>query len=68
MKKSTNKIVIPVVDDLQVTQAGIQNLLKILDYPVSSTGQALRRALLARNDKKVIMKQSYSPGLRLWSI
>ncbi|OGP68471.1 MAG: hypothetical protein A2W27_01835 [Deltaproteobacteria bacterium RBG_16_44_11] len=33
------KIVIP-------AKAGIQNLLKILDSPVSSTGQALRRALL----------------------
>jgi len=32
-------------------KAGIQNLLKILDSPVSSTGQALRRASLARNDK-----------------
>ncbi len=32
-------------------KTGIQNLLKILDSPVSSTGQALRRAALARNDK-----------------
>jgi hypothetical protein len=36
----------PVIDDLQVTKAGIQNLLKMLDSPVSSTGQAQRRALL----------------------
>jgi hypothetical protein len=45
------KLVIP-------AQAGIQNLLIILDSPVSSTGQAHRRASLARNDKKVIVTQS----------
>jgi len=45
------KIVIPV-------KAGIQKLLKLLDSPVSSTGQALRRASLARNDKMVIATQS----------
>jgi hypothetical protein len=39
------KLVIP-------AQAGIQNLLKILDSPVSSTGQAQSRASLVRNDKK----------------
>jgi hypothetical protein len=36
------KVVIP-------AQAGIQHLLKILDSPVSSTGQALRRASLEYN-------------------
>ena len=44
MSESTIKIVIP-------AQAGIQNVMKILDSPVSSTGQAHRRASLARNDK-----------------
>jgi len=38
------KIVIP-------AKAGIQKLLKLLDSPVSSTGQAQSRASLARNDK-----------------
>ena len=48
------KIVIP-------AKAGIQKLLKLLDSPVSSTGQAQSRASLARNDKKVIMTQSPTP-------
>ena len=38
--KSAIKVVMPV-------KTGIQELLNILDSPVSSTGQALRRALLA---------------------
>jgi len=52
IEKSAVKVVIP-------AQAGIQTesrrrtgiSLKLLDSPVSSMGQALRRALLARNDK-----------------
>jgi hypothetical protein len=42
--------------------AGIQNSLKILDSPVSSTGQAQSRASLARNDKNVIVAQPPDPG------
>jgi hypothetical protein len=48
-------------------KTGIQNLLILLDSPVSSTGQAPRRASLARNDKKVIVTQSHAPG-RLCSV
>ena len=48
------KLVIP-------AQAGIQNLLIILDSPVSSTGQAQSRASLARNDKNAIVTQSLDP-------
>ena len=55
MSEINIKVVIP-------AQAGIQNLLIILDSPVSSTGQAQSRALLARNDKKVIATQSRIPG------
>jgi hypothetical protein len=44
------------------TKVGIQNLLKILDSPVSSTGQAQSRASLARNDETVIVTQSQSGG------
>jgi hypothetical protein len=48
-------------------------LNKLLDSPVSSTGQAQSRAEfilsavegLVRNDKKVIMTQSHAPGVRL---
>ena len=65
MPEITIKVIIPVVDDLQVTQAGIQKLLIILDSPVSGTGQAQSRASLARNDKKVIATQSPSPGQAL---
>ena len=42
-------------------KTGIQNMLKILDSPVSSTGQAQSRASLALNDKKVITTQSQGP-------
>jgi|GEM_PF-2195198 len=45
-------------------KAGIQNMLKILDSPVSSTGQAQSRALLARNDQKVITTQSPKGDIR----
>ncbi len=38
-------------------KTGIQNMLIILDSPVSSTGQAQSRASLALNDKKVIVTQ-----------
>jgi hypothetical protein len=48
-----DQFVIPVPHTRDLTPAGIQNLLKILDSPVSSTGQAHRRASLARNDTKV---------------
>jgi hypothetical protein len=51
------KIVIP-------AKAGIQYWLIILDSPVSRTGQALRRATLARNDEKAIATQSTDPGYR----
>jgi hypothetical protein len=44
------------------SKAGIQKMLIFLDSPVSSTGQALRRASLARNDKIVIATQSGMPG------
>jgi hypothetical protein len=53
--KSAIKVVMPV-------KTGIQKMLNILDSPVSSTGQAHRRAPLARNDKKVITTQSHAPG------
>ena len=43
-------------------KTGIQNMLIILDSPVSSTGQAQSRASLARNDKKVITTQSPGGG------
>ncbi|HOE79934.1 MAG TPA: hypothetical protein PLX58_05595 [Smithellaceae bacterium] len=50
-RKETVNIVMPV-------KTGIQNMLIILDSPVSSTGRAQSRASLARNDKKVITTQS----------
>jgi hypothetical protein len=37
-------------------------MLKILDSPVSGTGQAQSRASLALNDKKVIATQSPGGG------
>jgi hypothetical protein len=49
-RKEAVNIVMPV-------KTGIQNMLKILDFPVSSTGQAQSRASLALNDKKVITTQ-----------
>jgi len=49
----------PAVDiNVIPAKAGIQNMLKMLDSPVSGTGQAQSRASLARNDKKVIATQS----------
>jgi hypothetical protein len=54
-RKEAVTIVIP-------AKAGIQNMLKILDSPVSGTGQAQSRASLARNDKKVIATQSPGGG------
>jgi hypothetical protein len=47
------------------TKVGIQNLLKILDSPVSSTGQAHRRTSLARNDETVIATQPLCGIVRL---
>jgi hypothetical protein len=52
-RKEAVNIVMPV-------KTGIQNMLKMLDFPASSTGQAQNRASLALNDKKVIATQS--PG------
>ena len=46
------------INTVMPVKTGIQNLLKLLDSPVSSTGQAHCRASLARNDKKVITTQS----------
>jgi len=39
------------INNVMPVKAGIQKQLKILDSPVSSTGQAQSRASLARNDK-----------------
>jgi hypothetical protein len=54
-RKEAINIVMPV-------QTGIQNMLKILDFPVSSTGQAQSRAWFALNYKKVITTQSPAAG------
>ena len=51
--------VIPII--VIPAKAGIQNLLIILDSPVSGTGQAHRRASLARNDKKAVVCATQSP-------
>ncbi|NLN39295.1 MAG: hypothetical protein GX155_06840 [Smithella sp.] len=54
-RKEAVNIVMPV-------KTGIQNVLKILDFSVSSTRQAQSRASLALNDKKVIATQSPGGG------
>ena len=43
-------------------------MLKILDSPVSGTGQAQSRASLARNDKKVITTQSPKRDTTGWRL
>jgi hypothetical protein len=54
-RKEAVKIAMPL-------KTGIQNILKILDPPVSSTRQAQSRTSLAWNDKKVITTQSPGEG------
>ncbi len=57
-----NKKIIPKI--VILAEAGIQKLLIMLDSPVSGTGQAHRRASLARNDKKVIATHSRRRGTK----
>ena len=60
--KSAIKVVMPVKTGIQTSsrrRTGTSS--KLLDSPVSSTGQALRRAPLARNDKRVMTTKSRKP-------
>jgi hypothetical protein len=47
-------------------KTSIQNMLKILDSPVSSTGQAQSCASLARKDEKVITIQPPGGNIKLY--